>query len=128
MCPRRRLFPMPSEKTQIAPVGAALVVGGGIGGMQAALDLANGGIKVYLAERGPAIGGVMAQLDKTFPTNDCAMCTMAPRLVEIGRHKDIDILTLSEVERVDGQAGNFAITVKRRPRFVDETRCTGCGL
>ena len=86
---------MRSEESQTPPVGAALVVGGGIGGMQAALDLANGGIKVYLAERGPAIGGVMAQLDKTFPTNDCAMCTMAPRLVEIGRHKDIDILTLS---------------------------------
>ncbi len=98
---------MPSEKSQTVPVGAALVVGGGIGGMQAALDLANGGIKVYLAERGPAIGGVMAQLDKTFPTNDCAMCTMAPRLVEIGRHKDIDILTLAEVERVDGTAREF---------------------
>ncbi len=118
---------MPSEKSQTAPVGAALVVGGGIGGMQAALDLANGGIKVYLAERGPAIGGVMAQLDKTFPTNDCAMCTMAPRLVEIGRHKDIDILTLSEVERVEGQPGNFTVSIKKQPRFVDATKCTGCG-
>ena len=118
---------MPSEKSQVAPVGAALVVGGGIGGMQAALDLANGGIKVYLAERGPAIGGVMAQLDKTFPTNDCAMCTMAPRLVEIGRHKDIDILTLSEVERVEGQPGNFTVTLKQQPRFIDATKCTGCG-
>jgi heterodisulfide reductase subunit A-like polyferredoxin len=95
--------------------------------MQAALDLANGGIKVYLAERGPAIGGVMAQLDKTFPTNDCAMCTMAPRLVEIGRHKDIEILTLSEVERVEGQPGNFTVTVKKQPRYIDETKCTGCG-
>ncbi|HKM48749.1 MAG TPA: FAD-dependent oxidoreductase [Terriglobales bacterium] len=104
-----------------------MVVGGGIGGMQAALDLANGGIKVYLAERSPAIGGVMAQLDKTFPTNDCAMCTMAPRLVEIGRHKDIDILTLSEVERVEGQAGNFTVSIKQQPRFVDPTKCTGCG-
>jgi len=118
---------MPSEKSQTPPVGAALVVGGGIGGMQAALDLANGGIKVYLAERSPAIGGVMAQLDKTFPTNDCAMCTMAPRLVEIGRHKDIAILTLSEVERVDGQAGNFTVSIKQQPRFVDLTKCTGCG-
>ncbi len=118
---------MSSELTQPHPVGAALVVGGGIGGMQAALDLANGGIKVYVAERGPAIGGVMAQLDKTFPTNDCAMCTMAPRLVEIGRHKDIDILTLSEVERVDGQPGNFTVTIKQQPRFVDATKCTGCG-
>ena len=118
---------MPSEKSPTVPVGAALVVGGGIGGMQAALDLANGGIKVYLAEKGPAIGGVMAQLDKTFPTNDCAMCTMAPRLVEIGRHKDIEILTLSEVERIEGRAGNFTVTIKKQPRFVDLTKCTGCG-
>jgi heterodisulfide reductase subunit A-like polyferredoxin len=118
---------MPSEKSQTLPVGAALVVGGGIGGMQAALDLANGGIKVYLAERGPAIGGVMAQLDKTFPTNDCAMCTMAPRLVEIGRHKDIEILTLTEVEGVAGQPGNFTVTLRKQPRFVDVSKCTGCG-
>jgi heterodisulfide reductase subunit A-like polyferredoxin len=118
---------MRSEESKNPPVGAALVVGGGIGGMQAALDLANGGIKVYLAERGPAIGGVMAQLDKTFPTNDCAMCTMAPRLVEIGRHKDIDILTLCEVERVSGQPGNFTVSIKQQPRFVDTTKCTGCG-
>ena len=117
-----------NAQDQNSAVGAAMVVGGGIGGMQAALDLANAGIKVYLLETKSAIGGVMAQLDKTFPTNDCAMCTMAPRLVEIGRHRDIEILTLSDVERVEGQAGNFAITVKRRPRFVDETRCTGCGL
>ena len=118
---------MPSEESKNLPVGAALVVGGGIGGMQAALDLANGGIKVYLAERGPAIGGVMAQLDKTFPTNDCAMCTMAPRLVEIGRHKDIKILTLSEVERFEGKPGNFTVTIKQQPRYIDETKCTGCG-
>ena len=97
---------MPSEAPQARPVGAALVVGGGIGGMQAALDLASAGIKVYLADSKPAIGGVMSQLDKTFPTNDCAMCTMAPRLVEIGRHKDIEILTLSEVEGVQGRPGD----------------------
>lgn len=118
---------MPAEEAQRNPVGAALVVGGGIGGMQAALDLVGAGIKVYLVEDRPAIGGVMSQLDKTFPTNDCAMCTMAPRLVEIGRHKDIQILTLSEVQRIEGQAGNFTVTVKKRPRFVDETKCTGCG-
>ena len=117
-----------SATGQNSSVGAALVVGGGIGGMQAALDLADAGIKVYLLETKAAIGGVMAQLDKTFPTNDCAMCTMAPRLVEIGRHRDIEILTLSDVERVEGQAGNFAVTIRRRPRFVDETKCTGCGL
>ena len=118
---------MPSEAFQNHPIGAALVVGGGIGGMQAALDLAAAGIKVYLAESKPGIGGVMSQLDKTFPTNDCAMCTMAPRLVEIGRHRDIEILTLSEVQRVQGQPGDFTVTVKRRPRFVDEAKCTGCG-
>ena len=118
---------MPSDKSNMQPVGSALVVGGGIGGMQAALDLAAGGIKVYLVERGSAIGGVMAQLDKTFPTNDCAMCTMAPRLVEIGRHKDIKILTLSEVERIEGRPGNFTVTIKQQPRFIDETKCTGCG-
>jgi len=116
-----------SGNSKVQPVGAALVVGGGIGGMQAALDLAGAGIKVYLVESKPAIGGVMAQLDKTFPTNDCAMCTMAPRLVEIGRHKDIQILTLSEVESVAGQAGNFTVTIKKQARYIDEAKCTGCG-
>jgi NADH:ubiquinone oxidoreductase subunit E len=118
---------MPSEQIQFGPIGAALVVGGGIGGMQAALDLAGAGIKVYLADSGPAIGGVMSQLDKTFPTNDCAMCTMAPRLVDISRHRDIEIHTLSEVQRVQGQPGNFTVTLGKRPRFVNETKCTGCG-
>ncbi len=108
-------------------VGAALVVGGGIGGMQAALDLADSGIKVYLAENKPSIGGVMAQLDKTFPTNDCAMCTMAPRLVELGRHKDIEIISLAEVEKVAGGPGNFQVTIKKKPRYVNEDKCTGCG-
>lgn len=108
-------------------VGSALVVGGGIGGMQAALDLAESGIKVYVVDSKSSIGGVMSQLDKTFPTNECAMCTIAPRLVAIGRHKDIEILTLSEVERVEGEPGHFRVRVKRQPRYVDESRCTGCG-
>ncbi len=108
-------------------VGAALVVGGGIGGMQAALDLAESGIKVYLVDSGPSIGGVMSQLDKTFPTNDCAMCTMAPRLVQIGRHKDIEIITLADVQSIEGQPGNFTVTLRKRPRFIDEDKCTGCG-
>lgn len=108
-------------------VGSALIIGGGIGGMQAALDLAECGIKVYLADNKPAIGGVMSQLDKTFPTNDCAMCTQAPRLVEIGRHKDIKVLSLSDIEAVTGRPGNFQVTMKKRPRFVDEEKCTGCG-
>ncbi len=109
-------------------IGAALVVGGGIGGMQAALDLAESGIKVFLVENKSSIGGVMSQLDKTFPTNDCAMCTIAPRLVDIGRHKDIDILTLCDVEKVEGRAGHFTVTLTRRARYVDESKCTGCGI
>jgi len=108
-------------------VGAALVVGSGIGGMQAALDLAESGIKVYLVDTNPSIGGVMSQLDKTFPTNDCAMCTMAPRLVQIGRHKDVEIITLADVHSIEGQPGNFTVTLRKRPRFVKEDKCTGCG-
>lgn len=108
-------------------VGAALVVGGGVGGMQAAIDLAEAGIKVYLLDRRPSIGGVMAQLDKTFPTNDCAMCTLAPRLVEVGRHKDIELLTLSEVEDFKGEPGNFTVTVVKHPRYIQEDKCKGCG-
>jgi NADH:ubiquinone oxidoreductase subunit E/NAD-dependent dihydropyrimidine dehydrogenase PreA subunit len=108
-------------------VGSALVIGGGIGGMQSALDLAESGIKVYLVDNKPSIGGVMAQLDKTFPTNDCAMCTMAPRLVEIGRHKDIEVITLADIEKIRGSAGNFEVTINKRPRYVQEDKCTGCG-
>lgn len=108
-------------------IGSALVVGGGIGGMQAALDLAESGIKVYLVDNKPSIGGVMSQLDKTFPTNDCAMCTIAPRLVGIDRHKDIQTLALTDVELVEGSAGHFTVTLKRKARFVDEEKCTGCG-
>ncbi len=108
-------------------IGAAMVVGGGVGGIQAALDLAEAGIKVYLVEDKPSIGGVMSQLDKTFPTNDCAMCTLAPRLVGVGRHKDIEIISLSEIEKIEGEPGNFRVTLKRKPRYVDEEKCTGCG-
>ena len=109
-------------------VGAALVVGGGIGGMQASLDMAESGIKVYLVDNQPSIGGVMAQLDKTFPTNDCAMCTMAPRLVEIGRHKDIEIISMADIENIKGHAGNFEVEITKRPRYVNEEKCTGCGM
>jgi len=108
-------------------IGAAMVVGGGVGGIQAALDLAESGIKVYIVENKPSIGGVMAQLDKTFPTNDCAMCTLAPRLVGVGRHKDIEIISLSEIEKIEGEPGNFKVTLKKKPRYVDEEKCTGCG-
>jgi len=108
-------------------VGAVMVVGGGIGGLQASLDLASSGYKVYLVEKKPAIGGAMAQLDKTFPTNDCAMCTLAPRLVDCAQHLDIEKLTYSEVEEVAGSAGRFSIRVRQKARFVDEDKCTGCG-
>ena len=108
--------------------GAALIVGGGISGMQAALDLAEGGIKVYLVESKPGIGGVMSQLDKTFPTNDCAMCTMAPRLVSIGRHKDIEIIRYSEIDKIEkSDNGNFKVVLKRKPVYIREDLCTGCG-
>jgi len=117
-----------NNKTENEKIGAALVVGAGIGGMQAALDLAESGIKVYLVDNKPSIGGVMAQLDKTFPTNDCAMCTMAPRLVEVGRHDDINIITMADIESVSGEPGNFQIRLKKRPRYIDEEKCTGCGL
>ncbi len=109
-------------------VGAVLVVGGGIGGMQAALDLAGSGFFVYMVETRPAIGGTMAQLDKTFPTNDCSMCIMSPKLVECGRHLNIDVITNSAVERVEGEAGDFTVTVVNRPRYVDPEKCTGCGV
>jgi NADH:ubiquinone oxidoreductase subunit E len=108
-------------------VGAVLVVGGGVGGMQASLDLAESGYKVYLVEKGPSIGGVMAQLDKTFPTNDCAMCTLAPRMVDCGRHLNIEKLTYSEIESIEGTAGNFSVKLRKKARFVDPDKCTGCG-
>lgn len=109
-------------------VGAVLVIGGGIGGMQAALDLADSGFFVYMAEKKPAIGGVMAQLDKTFPTNDCSMCIMAPKLVECGRHLNIEVITGCEVASVEGAIGDFTVRLVRRPRYVDEEKCTGCGV
>ena len=108
-------------------VGAVMVVGGGISGMQSALDLADSGYKVYLVEKQPSIGGTMAQLDKTFPTNDCAMCIMAPKLVATGRHHNIDLITNAEIAIVDGQAGNFNVTVKQHAFRVDPKKCTGCG-
>src|SRR5512139_3693949 len=115
-----------AEEASEKPIGAAMVVGGGIAGVQAALDLAENGIKVYLVERGPAIGGKMAQLDKTFPTNDCAMCILSPKLVEAGRHRNIDIMTTTDLVRLDGEPGAFRATVRRRPRYISIDRCTAC--
>ena len=108
-------------------VGAVLVVGGGVGGMQASLDLAEAGYKVYLVEQAPSIGGKMAQLDKTFPTNDCAMCTLAPRLVDTGAHLDIEKITGATVEKVSGEPGRMEVVLRRKARYVD-LACTGCSL
>jgi heterodisulfide reductase subunit A-like polyferredoxin len=107
-------------------VGAVMVVGGGIAGIQASLDLAESGYYVYLLESSPAIGGRMAQLDKTFPTNDCAMCIVSPKLVEAGRHLNIEILTNSELVSIQGNPGRFTARVHHAPRYVDMGKCTGC--
>jgi len=104
-----------------------LVIGGGIAGIQSALDLADRGFHVYLVEREPSIGGHMALLDKTFPTNDCSMCILAPKMNECNAHPDIDILSYSEVAGLSGEAGDFSARVMRRARFVNEDKCTGCG-
>ena len=106
--------------------GDVMIVGGGISGIQAALDLATAGFKVYLVEKSPTIGGHMAQLDKTFPTNDCSMCIESPKFVECSRHPNIEILTYTEVDRVEGEAGNFKVTLVKRPRYINENKCTGC--
>ena len=110
-----------------APSGAIAVVGAGIGGMQAALDLANAKFKVYLIEKASAIGGKMAQLDKTFPTNDCSMCIISPKLVEVGRHPDIELLTHTEVTGLHGSVGNFTLDLHTQAKYVDPEKCTGCG-
>ncbi len=109
------------------PVGSVMIVGAGIAGVQAALDLANSGYFVHLVEKKPAIGGVMAQLDKTFPTNDCSMCILAPKLVACGRHLNIQIHTLTEVKSLTGEAGNFTAVLGKEPRYIDMSKCTGCG-
>ena len=108
-------------------VGSVLVVGGGIAGIQASLDLADSGYLVKMVEDKSAIGGVMAQLDKTFPTNDCSMCVISPKLVEAGRHLNIDLYTTTEVEKVEGEAGNFKVTLLQRPRYIELDKCTACG-
>ncbi|HEY0884627.1 MAG TPA: CoB--CoM heterodisulfide reductase iron-sulfur subunit A family protein [Ramlibacter sp.] len=106
--------------------GDVMVVGGGISGIQAALDLATAGFKVYLVEKTPTIGGKMSQLDKTFPTNDCSMCIESPKFIECDRHPNIEIMTYTEVAGVEGTPGNFTVTLTRKPRYVDEDKCTGC--
>ena len=106
---------------------SVVVIGGGIAGIQASLDLASAGVRVHLVEKEPSIGGRMAQLDKTFPTNDCSICILAPKMIECFNHENIDVLTYSEVRSVEGKAGDFTVEVLRRSRYVDEGKCTGCG-
>ncbi len=110
-----------------AQLGSVMVVGGGIAGIQASLDLAESGYKVHLIEKTESIGGTMASLDKTFPTNDCSMCILSPKLVEAGRHLNIDLKTLSTVTALEGKAGAFTARVKKQARYVDPDKCTGCG-
>jgi heterodisulfide reductase subunit A len=105
-----------------------LVVGGGIAGIQAALEIADAGYHVTMVEREPSIGGHMAQFDKTFPTLDCSACILTPKMVDVGNHPNITLLTWAEVTHVDGYVGNFQVTIRQKPRYIDTTLCTGCGI
>ncbi|HLE73618.1 MAG TPA: CoB--CoM heterodisulfide reductase iron-sulfur subunit A family protein, partial [Anaerolineales bacterium] len=118
----------PLEPIRVPINSSTLVVGGGIAGIQAALEIANSGFQVYLVEREPSIGGHMAQFDKTFPTLDCAACILTPRMSEVGMHSNIQLLTWSEVENVEGYLGNYTVTVRKKARYVDTSLCTGCGV
>jgi heterodisulfide reductase subunit A len=122
----RRNNPLDPITVDINP--ATLVVGGGIAGIQAALEIADAGFHVYLVEKEPSIGGHMAQFDKTFPTLDCAACILTPRMVSAGTHPNITLLTYSEVTKVEGYVGNFTATIRKKARYVDEELCTGCGV
>ncbi|MHA1652947.1 MAG: 4Fe-4S binding protein [Candidatus Thorarchaeota archaeon] len=117
----------PLEEPEVEITRASMVVGGGIAGISAALDMANAGFKVYLVEKEPSIGGKMARWDKTFPTLDCASCILTPRMAEAGSHPNIELITMAEVEKVDGYVGNFEVTIRQRPRYVDIDKCTSCG-
>lgn len=125
---KRVALHQPLEITR-APVNKnTLIVGGGIAGIQAALEIANAGYHVYLVEKEPTVGGKMGQFDKTFPTLDCAACILTPKMVSVGHRKDITLLTYSEVESVSGYIGSFKIRVRKKARYVDAEKCTGCGL
>ncbi len=118
--------PLQPLKVKIHP--ATLVVGGGIAGIQAALEIADAGSKVYMVEREPTIGGHMAQFDKTFPTLDCSACILTPKMVSVGRHPNIELFTWSDVIKVDGYTGNFTVTIRKKARCVNTDLCTGCGI
>ncbi len=121
----RELVPLEVQTVKVEP--SCLIIGGGIAGMNSALDLAAEGFKVYLVEKSPTIGGHMAQLDKTFPTMDCSACILTPRMVDVARSKNIELLTYSEVVDVTGYIGNFEVTILKKPHYVDQEKCTGCG-
>lgn len=121
----RRLEPLTVRSSPVRP--EVLVVGGGIAGIQAALEIADSGKKVYLVEREPHIGGKMTQFDKTFPTLDCAACIQTPRTVAAGSHPNIELMTMAEIDEVEGAVGDFTITVRHEPRRVDLEKCNGCG-
>jgi len=125
---RRVWHHVPLEEREVPVRPETLVVGAGIAGIEAALRIADSGKKVYLVERGPSIGGHMAQFDKTFPTLDCAACILTPKMVSVGEHPNIKLMSYSEVEDVSGYVGNFKVKVKRKARYIDEEKCTGCGL
>ena len=117
---------LPHKTVPVHP--ATLVVGAGIAGIQAALDIADSGRTVYLVEKQPSIGGHMATFDKTFPTLDCAACILTPKMVQVGKHPNIKLMPSSEVEEVKGFVGNFHVKVRHKATYVDRTKCTGCGL
>ncbi|MDR3222158.1 MAG: CoB--CoM heterodisulfide reductase iron-sulfur subunit A family protein [Methanobrevibacter sp.] len=117
----------PLEASKVSVNNNALVIGGGVAGIQSALDLADMGFKTYLVEKNPTIGGRMGQLDKTFPTLDCSMCILAPKMVDVGKHENIELLTYAEVREVHGYIGNFQVKVEKKPRYIDEESCVGCG-
>jgi len=116
----------PLEEKTVSVTPSVLIIGAGIAGIQASLDIANAGYKVYLVEKEPSVGGRMAQLDKTFPTLDCSACILTPKMSEVGHHKNIELLTYSEVSSVEGYVGNFKVNVKRKSLFVDWDKCDGC--
>jgi len=124
----RVIYDEPLEPLQVPIHPATLVVGGGIAGIQAALEIADAGYPVYLVEREPSIGGHMAQFDKTFPTLDCSACILTPKMVQVGTHPNIKLLTWAEVENVDGYLGNFQVTIRQKSRCVITELCTGCGI
>jgi heterodisulfide reductase subunit A len=124
----RVAFQKPLESLFVPIDPNVLVVGGGITGIQAALEIADSGNHVYLVEREPSLGGHMAQFDKTFPTLDCSACILTPKMYNVGHHKNVTLYTWSEVEKVDGYVGNFTVTIRKRARYIDEPVCTGCGV